>query len=113
MRIGKSKVRIDHWTAKSGEATIADQDKSKDQCTLTGEMRTEADHNDDDDANMQEDNVGVEPEQFDISGSRIKETEEEIASRTATPSDRRLRTPERNPARTRKTDVSQDASQKR
>ena len=51
-------------------------------------MRTEADNNDDNDADMREDKVGVEPEQFDISGSPSKEPEEEIvfASRTATPS---------------------------
>ena len=69
LRIGKSKDRIDHWTAKSGEAVIADQDNDKDQCTLTGEMRTEADNNDDDDAIMREDNAGVEPQQFDLWGS--------------------------------------------
>ena len=39
LRIGKSKDRIDHWAAKFGEAIIAVQDKSKDQCTLNGEMR--------------------------------------------------------------------------
>ena len=90
LRIGKSKDRIDHWTTKSGEAIIADQDKDKDQCTSTGEIITEADTNDDDDANMREDKVGVEPEQFDISGSPAKEPEEEItlASRTATPSEK-------------------------
>ena len=78
-------------------------------------MRIEADNNDDDDANMREDEVGVEPEQFDISGSPVKEPEEEmvLASRTAKPSERRLRTPERNPARKRRTDMSYDASQKR
>ena len=115
LRIGKSKDRIDHWTAKSGEAIMADQDKDKDQCTLTGEMRSEADNHDNDDADMREDKVGVEPDQFDRSGSPAKETEEEItlASRAATPSERRLRTPKRNPARKRKTDISHDASQKR
>ena len=66
LRFSKSKDSIDHWTAKSVEAIIADQDKDNDQCTLTGEMRTEADHNDDDDANMREDKVGVEPEHIDI-----------------------------------------------
>ena len=76
------------------------------------EMRMEADDNDDDDANMREDKVGVEPEQFDISGSPAKEPEEEIvfASRTATPSERILRTLERKPARKRRTDISYDAS---
>ena len=77
-------------------------------------MRTEADNHDDDDANMREDNVEVEPEQFDVSGSPYKEPEEEIvlAPGAATPSERRLRTPERNPARKRRTDISYDASQK-
>ena len=113
LRIGKRKGRIDHWAAKSGEAIIADQVEDKDQCTLTGEMRTEADNHDDDDANMREDKVGVEPEQFDISGSPAKEPEEDIvfASRTATPSEIILGTPERNPARRRRTDISYDASQ--
>ena len=68
LMIGKTKDRIDHWTAKSGEMMIADQDKSKDQCELNWQMRTEADNNDDNDADMREDKNGVEPEQFDISG---------------------------------------------
>ena len=76
LRIGKRKDRIDHWTAKSGEAIIADQDNDEHQCTLAGEMKPEADDNNDDDANMREDNVGIETEQFDISGSPAKEPEE-------------------------------------
>ena len=57
-----------------------------DQCTLNGEMRTEAENNDSRDDGMQGDEVDVGPEQFDISGSPAKRPEEEIvlASRTAT-----------------------------
>ena len=100
LRVGKSKNRIDHWSAKSGEAIIADQDKSKVQCTLNGEMRTEADNNDDNDASIRENENGIKPEQLDITGSPAKEPEEVIAfaSRTATPSERRLRTPQARPS---------------
>ena len=66
LRIGKSKDRIDHWTAKAGDVIRADQDKNNDPCTPNGEMRTEADNNDDNDADMREDESGVGPEQFDI-----------------------------------------------
>ena len=78
-------------------------------------MRTEAENNDDKDDDMQGDEVEVEPDQFDILGSPAKEPEEGItlASTTATPSERRLKTRERNPARKRKTDFDHDASQKR
>ena len=78
-------------------------------------MKPEAHENNDGDTNMREDNVGTETEQFDTSGSPAKEPDEEItiASRTATPSERRLRTPERNSATKRKTEFDHDASQKR
>ena len=92
---------------------IADQDKSKDQCTPNGEMRAEAENNDDNGADMREDGRGVGPEQFDISGSPAKGAEEEIASRAATPPERRLRIPERIPARKQRTETSYDASQKK
>ena len=38
-------------------------------------MRTEADNNDDNDADVREGENGVEPEQFDISGPPAKEPE--------------------------------------
>ena len=112
MRPGKSKDRIDHTTAKSGEVILADQ--GKDQCELNGEMRAEAENNDNRDHGMQGDEVEVRPEQFDLSGSPAKDPEEEIvlASRTATPAEMRLRTPERTPARKRKTENNDDASHK-
>ena len=70
-------------------------------------MRTEADNNDDNDADVQEDKIGVEPEPFDISGASSKGPREEIvpASRAATPSQKRLKTPERTPATKRRTDT--------
>ena len=59
-RIGKSKDRIDHWTAKSGEAIIADQGQQEMfDGVQDGEMMPEAD-----DTNMQEGNVETEAEQF-------------------------------------------------
>ena len=77
-------------------------------------MGIEANYNGDNDVDMQEDENGVEPEQFDISGSPAKEPQEEIvfASRTATPSERRLMTFERTPANKR-TETSYDATRKR
>ena len=91
MRLGRSKDRTDHWTAKSGEVILADQDN--DQCKLKWEMRTEAENNDSRDDGMQGDEVDVGPEQFDISGCPAKRAEEDIvlASRTATPTERILR----------------------
>ena len=64
---------------------------------------------------MRGDEVEVGPEQFDIPGSPAKKPEEEIvlASRTATPTERILRTPERTPARKRRTENNDDASHKR
>ena len=94
---------------------LADQEKTNEQCTPNGEMRVEAENNDDNDADMREDESGVGPEQFDISESPATEPEEEIvlASWTATPSERRLRTPERTPVRKRRTETNDDASHKR
>ena len=76
---------------------------------------TEAEHNDNRDDGMQGDEVEVGPGQFVISGSPAKEPEEEIvhAPRTATPTERRLRTPERTPARKRRTQNNDDAYYKR
>ena len=64
---------------------------------------------------MQGDEVEVGPEQFDISGSPAKGPEEEIvlASHTATPAERILRTLERAPARKRRTENNDDASHTR
>ena len=75
MRFGKNKDRIDHWTAKSGEVILADEDK--DQCELNGDMRTEAENNDNRDDGMQRDELEAGPEQFDIAGSPAKEPEED------------------------------------
>ena len=71
-RLGKSKDRIDHWTAKSGEAISTDQKNGDDQCTMNGEMRTEAA------TNNNGDEVAAGPEEFDISGSPAKEPEKNI-----------------------------------
>ena len=65
-----------------------------------------AEWGDDNDADMREDESGVGPEQFHISGSPAEEPEEEIvlASRAATPSEMRLRSLERTPVRTENRD---------
>ena len=82
---------------------------------MSGEMRAEATNDDNNDADMRENEVEVGPGQVDISGSPAKEPEEEIvfASRAATPSERTLRTPQRTPARKRRTEINDSTSHKR
>ena len=82
---------------------------------LNGEMRAEAGNKDSRDDGMRGDEVEVGPEQLDRSGFAAKEPDEEVvlASRTARPTERRLRTPERTPARHRRTENNDDASHKR
>ena len=107
----KSKDRIDHWTAESGEVILADQDKY--QCELNVQMRTEAENIDSRDNGIRGDEVEAGPERFDISGSPAKEPEEEtvLASRAAIPTERRLRTPERTPTSKRRTENNECITQ--
>ena len=85
---------------------------------MIGEMRTGAEVNNEEDTNVVEMHGGViaiGPEKFDISGSPEKDPEEEIAlaPRRATPSERRLRIPERTPVKKRRPDIDKDSPAKR
>ena len=120
-RLGKSRDRIDHWVAKSGEEIIdsgqhgaTDHKDGEDRCKLHGEMSNEAKTNND---GMELDNSeGRDPERFDISGSPDKPMEETVAlaSRAVAPTERRLRTPERAQAQKRRsTGAVRESVQKR
>ena len=78
-RFRKSRDRIEHCIATSGEAILTEQRNGDEQCTMNREMRPEAETNIDnnnDDAEMQEGSTAAGQEEFDIPGSPVKEPEE-------------------------------------
>ena len=106
-RLHKSKDRIDHGAAKSREDTLNEQKTENEQCmgnAASAEKGQTVFYGVENEQRVDVDAGGRGPEEFDISGSLVKEPEEdiELASRGIVPSEKRLRTPERTPARRRR-----------